>query len=417
MGRFSLSLTPRIAVKTALVAYRLMLEVVHVDGAPSRDESELLESYRRKLRIRKRKARRMLLMPRPDVSGCSEREREAVLRAATRAAYADGELTEREAEHLHEVAGWLGVGEVQLANMMRDAEHMAAGSRTHRAAGWRMVAVVAAIFLSGAALMVALRGDPADAAELRAVVEQHDPGLLLIHVAYDLVRDGERLEFQGIGTGFFVSDDGLLVTNKHVVEPWKFLADRRQKIDAGYGVDAVHLTAWPVGARVMERRGQLAFEDAYSTRGGTLDVVKGAPDHWVRSQRKLSNKEPYVSRYHALDSSDLVVLKADVGSPVHAIPLAGADAPVRPLDSVVVLGFPRGIHLLEAMHAVSSPSLGVVRKVEETVLVSAPIYPGNSGGPLLNARGEVIGIASRRALNEAGLGSCIQVKHLHALLE
>ncbi len=48
----------------------------------------------------------------------------------------------------------------------------------------------------------------------------------------------------------------------------------------------------------------------------------------------------------------------------------------------MVLGFPSGDTLHEAGRAEASVSLGTVRRVEETIQISAPLIPGNSGGPL-----------------------------------
>ena len=69
------------------------------------------------------------------------------------------------------------------------------------------------------------------------------------------------------------------------------------------------------------------------------------------------------------------------------------------------------MQILEGHRAESSPSVGIVRKVEDTILVTAPIVGGNSGGPVLDAEGRVIGIATRTH-GDATLGACIRAEHV-----
>ena len=101
-------------------------------------------------------------------------------------------------------------------------------------------------------------------------------------------------------------------------------------------------------------------------------------------------------RFHTLDNGDLAVLKAAVKTPVIALPLSEK---VEKLDPVMVLGFPSGISLLETAKAETSPSLGEVRKVQTSIMVTAPIVPGNSGGPLIDMDSNAVGVASKLRLS------------------
>ena len=65
--------------------------------------------------------------------------------------------------------------------------------------------------------------------------------------------------------------------------------------------------------------------------------------------------------------------------------------------------------------AETSPSLGYVRKVEETIQITAPIVSGNSGGPLVDTEGRVLGVATRTK-GDTSLGVCIQVCRILPLL-
>ena len=83
----------------------------------------------------------------------------------------------------------------------------------------------------------------------------------------------------------------------------------------------------------------------------------------------------------------------------------------------MVLGFPRGLDILEKGVAESSPSVGTVRKVEETIYVTASIIPGNSGGPIFDIEGQVVGIAARVIQGTETLGIGLRVRHIRDLLQ
>ena len=48
---------------------------------------------------------------------------------------------------------------------------------------------------------------------------------------------------------------------------------------------------------------------------------------------------------------------------------------------------------------------------------SAPIYPGNSGGPLINKRGEVIGIVAARVADSPTLGLAVPINYARRALQ
>jgi len=66
---------------------------------------------------------------------------------------------------------------------------------------------------------------------------------------------------------------------------------------------------------------------------------------------------------------------------------------------VIALGFPLGSRTQEATVNVSVTQGHVRRAFENLLQVDTSIHPGNSGGPVIDLRGKVIGIASRVALD------------------
>jgi len=79
---------------------------------------------------------------------------------------------------------------------------------------------------------------------------------------------------------------------------------------------------------------------------------------------------------------------------LHAFKL-GSSGQVRTGDELVVLGFPQWIEdqtlqVTRTRVTGRRPFLGL-----DHIVVATPIIPGNSGGPVLNGRGEVVGVAAR----------------------
>ncbi|HEV2122911.1 MAG TPA: trypsin-like peptidase domain-containing protein [Chloroflexota bacterium] len=97
-------------------------------------------------------------------------------------------------------------------------------------------------------------------------------------------------------------------------------------------------------------------------------------------------------------ANDLAVLRADIPAEKRAVaPLGDSDA-VEPGEPAIAIGSPFGLEQSITAGIVSAvdrsygrTSTGPIRGLIQT---DAPVNPGNSGGPLFNAAGEVIGINS-----------------------
>lgn len=145
-------------------------------------------------------------------------------------------------------------------------------------------------------------------------------------------------------------------------------------------------------------------------------VVRGAQEITVRFVDGEERKAKVVG---ADDATDIAVLKIDSNK---VQPAAIADEPVAQGDLVFAFGSPFRFDFSMSMGIVSAKgrSLGIVgRQTKEGTMVpgfenfiqtDAAVNPGNSGGPLTNIYGQVVGmntaIASRTGSN-SGLGFAI----------
>lgn len=243
------------------------------------------------------------------------------------------------------------------------------------------------------------------------------PSVLLIYCRWEMERGKKRKTFSGWGTGFFARDDGLVVTNKHVVEPWLYDVRAQVARDQGYVLaeDRTQLAAWTSGTVVRED-GYLRYTNGYSSPNDTLELVRSTQDVFEERERELRSGKKVFGRYHVSDESDLAVLRVTTEEPIVPLELAPAGALPDKLDPIMVLGYPGSITLRESGVAETAPSLGEVRNVETSIFVDAPIVGGNSGGPVFDLRGRVIGV-STWTYGASTVGGCIPMCFVHELLE
>ncbi|SNY49507.1 S1C family serine protease [Paractinoplanes atraurantiacus] len=103
-------------------------------------------------------------------------------------------------------------------------------------------------------------------------------------------------------------------------------------------------------------------------------------------------------------AKDLALLHADT----KIAGLATAPATVKPGQQVVVVGAPLGLD-----DTVTTGVISAYRPDDTdgpTIQFDAPINPGNSGGPVVNATGQVVGLATAKAKDAEGIGLAIPVK-------
>lgn len=104
---------------------------------------------------------------------------------------------------------------------------------------------------------------------------------------------------------------------------------------------------------------------------------------------------------------DLALLRVRPLAPLPALEVADASS-VRVGDAVVVIGTPRGRPRVMTTGAVRATGLTALGQAPGIfILFDAEVAPGNSGGPLLDARGRVIGVVVARTGGGGGGGLAV----------
>jgi S1-C subfamily serine protease len=99
------------------------------------------------------------------------------------------------------------------------------------------------------------------------------------------------------------------------------------------------------------------------------------------------------------EKNDLAVVRVmAIGKPPTSIAVFREGAPIRAGDSIVALGYPlSGLLSSDANLSVGNVSaLAGLRDDSRYLQISAPVQPGNSGGPLLDASGHLVGIVTAK---------------------
>ncbi|MDR2091638.1 MAG: S1C family serine protease [Clostridiales bacterium] len=178
----------------------------------------------------------------------------------------------------------------------------------------------------------------------------------------------------GNATGVVIGKDGLILTNRHVVRYYDYEAS----------------------AYAMRNNISVRFYN--ETEYMTADIV-----------------------YCAVDS-DLALLKIDK-STRNYFKIGKADK-LKYGDEVHTIGNGNGFGLAYAKGYVASPLVNVVydETSVEAIQLSLNINEGNSGGPLINEKGQLIGITTFRLRDNRGdiiYGTCfaLPVKTINAFLQ
>ncbi|NVB41756.1 trypsin-like peptidase domain-containing protein [Pseudenhygromyxa sp. WMMC2535] len=221
------------------------------------------------------------------------------------------------------------------------------------------------------------RGDAGEGAALEA----SDPGDSPLVRAIAATRDSVvSIEFAGgvRGAGVVYDEQGVLLSNYHVIEP----VLRAQAVLGPEAADA------QVTARFADGRARAAR------------VIAADPDEDVavlQLERQLRGEQP--ERFAAASVGESSRLR--LGEQVFAI-----GSPVG-FEATVATGI---VSALERTQVLANRQLPVIQ-------LDAAINFGNSGGPLFNLRGELVGITTARSSRGEGIGFAIPIDRIRLFLQ
>lgn len=166
---------------------------------------------------------------------------------------------------------------------------------------------------------------------------------------------GDELSLESTGSGFCIDSEGWILTNAHVVER-------------------------PRSAALMTLGGTPGLETVHELRV----VFSGTPERYPARVERV-----------AAGGVDLALVKIE---PFDGMPwLDGFEANIQPPEAgsdIFLFGFPLGhLAVQEGETVIASTFRGILsRNVGGQMQVDAGVHPGNSGGPITDALGRVVGI-------------------------
>lgn len=274
---------------------------------------------------------------------------------------------------------------------------------------WGLAAFMAVLFLVGLLAWFQLQDRGRELREtLESYANRYAQSVAFLMVDYWLEANGQRL-YRNVaeGTAFLVDREGYLLTSRHVACPWledpHFAAMvqqlRMQNVTPGFGSK---LFLWFEGQRAFNKAGRLVespdlsdfffVENAFSTEAPPRLHIAGVAKSPAHMRQMFTSPL----------KDDFAVLKIEkVPAGLEPIPLdRGMDPRKLPkLTPVIALGFPLGARTQADTVNVSVVEGNVRRTFENMFQIDASLHGGNSGGPVIDARGKTIGIVSAVAMD------------------
>lgn len=168
-------------------------------------------------------------------------------------------------------------------------------------------------------------------------------------------------QFAVRGSGFIISAEGFIITNAHVVD---------QAV-------AVWIQVPSLGKKLIK-----------------VEVIGICPEKDLALL--------------CIIEQDLSIIKKELGA-VPFLHLGDSDT-IRRADEAMALGYPLGQQSLKS-------TTGIISGREQHLIqTSTPINPGSSGGPLLNTKGQVIGVNCSGIVEAQNVGYAIPINDLKIVL-
>ncbi|HWJ39843.1 MAG TPA: trypsin-like peptidase domain-containing protein, partial [Candidatus Limnocylindrales bacterium] len=240
-----------------------------------------------------------------------------------------------------------------------------------------IAALVAAMLLGGVAGIVAsfrFRASDPESMSFAEIAELNSPAVVLIRTEFELLDSSGQVTTTEArtGSGFIIPDSGLIVTNRHLVRDWEYNPP-------------------PPGTT------------------GRITKIEAILPHHV-----LEDLLPAEVYRLGENNVDVAILRIDSPNLPFVLGIEPDLSHTNPGDEVLVIGYPLGLELLEkTKDTTADPSLspGIVSRVgHDFIQLNLRAYHGNSGGPVLNRKGEVIGILTGNLGSAPDIALCTPIR-------
>ena len=217
------------------------------------------------------------------------------------------------------------------------------------------------------------------------------------------------------GTGFFISEDGKIATNLHIVRPWLFdkelslISDQYKMFMASAASENPALNAFTAQIKVE----------------GVLDYIGMIPNGAYFSEDNLKQCMEFAAQDNIKKDVAILQLETmklpDNSSIVDLGQAVVNDAEIMVGSHIYTIGFPFGLSLQDLKSPKGIQLLGHGGSItqectEYSFGFDAASYGGASGSPVFNDKGQLIGILNSGIPSSQGFNYAIKASHVIDLL-
>jgi S1-C subfamily serine protease len=258
---------------------------------------------------------------------------------------------------------------------------------------------------------------------------------------FDYIKQPEQIT--SIGTGFFITGDGYVATNCHLIDREDAFIRRQFILSAFRQITEASIAALEASwaTHFTEEQRSLLYNTYASVYSRLFSMVLYDLKKNVYvvyrsdsgSQHSDTVKKPagIVIKGQPMPGKDIAILKIDVGEEMPVLNLAPDNLP-QVGEQLFVYGYPGPVTNNDFVSAASAiePTLttGIVSAIKRSVggwplvQMDANINHGSSGGPVCDQRGEVVGLTTFGSLENngglaAGLNFAVPVTILNEYLD
>ena len=225
------------------------------------------------------------------------------------------------------------------------------------------------------------------------------------------VYDGTNA-MHALATGFFISNDGVIVTNLHVTSPWLF-GDEKDLLQA---IKTIYHRKFNIAMADITVEGAIVSIEAVPN-GKLFDEANATKLH------KITESETTDIDLAVLQTIDNKIIPGSTYIPLNKFRVEN----VLVGEKIYTMGFP-GPGLLQdlgefekdltkVLQATGAGGEITMNNDAYTYGFNAPTLPGASGSPIFDKNGNLVSIVSMKLANTQGYNFSVKVKHLQRMID